>query len=396
MIDSIKKEICTGCNACYNVCPKNCIKMKDDKLGFRYPSVNYDECIKCKKCLNICPSLNNISLEDKWKEPKIFASWSLDEEIRFNSTSGGVFSELAKVILKNDGFVVAAKYNEKNLVEHCMIEKEGQLNIIRQSKYIQSDIGTIYKTIKNKLLENKEVAFCGSPCQVAGLLSFLEKKYDNLITFDFVCRGVNSPKAYLKYLEMLEKKYNSTIKRVWFKNKTYGWNRFSTRIDFENGKKYIKDRYTDLFMRGYIEENLYMRESCFECKYKDFPRVADITLADFWGVGAIDTKLDPDKGTSLVMVNSEKGNELFNLIEENTFQKECTIESAFPGNGCITKSAPRNPKSVEFLEMLDNESFEYCFKKSVPNNKIKRLKSKAYRFAYKTKKNIINLKNNNK
>lgn len=396
MIDSIKKEICTGCNACYNVCPKNCIKMKDDKLGFRYPSVNYDECIKCKKCLNICPSLNNVSLEDKWKEPKIFASWSLDEDIRFNSTSGGVFSELAKVILKNGGFVVAAKYNEKNLVEHCMIEKEEQLNIIRQSKYIQSDIGTIYKTIKNKLLENKEVAFCGSPCQVAGLLSFLEKKYDNLITFDFVCRGVNSPKAYLKYLEMLEKKYKSKIKRVWFKNKTYGWNRFSTRIDFENGKKYIKDRYTDLFMRGYIEENLYMRESCFECKYKDFPRVADITLADFWGVGAIDSKLDPDKGTSLVMVNSEKGNELFNLIGENTFQKECTIESAFPGNVCITKSAPRNPKSVEFLKMLDNESFKYCFKKSVQNNKIKRLKSKAYRFAYKTKKNISNLINNNK
>lgn len=396
MIDSIKKEICTGCNACYNVCPKNCIKMKDDKLGFRYPSVNYDECIKCKKCLNICPSLNNISLEDKWKEPKIFASWSLDEEIRFNSTSGGVFSELAKVILQNDGFVVAAKYNEKNLVEHCMIETEEQLNIIRQSKYIQSDIGTIYKTIKNKLLENKEVAFCGSPCQVAGLLSFLEKKYDNLITFDFVCRGVNSPKAYLKYLEMLEKKYNSKIKRVWFKNKTYGWNRFSTRIDFENGKKYIKDRYTDLFMRGYIEENLYMRESCFECKYKDFPRVADITLADFWGVGAIDTKLDPDKGTSLVMVNSEKGNKLFNLIGENTFQKECTIESAFPGNGCIKKSAPRNPKSVEFLEMLDNESFEYCFKKSVPNNKIKRVKSKAYRLASKIKRKIINLKNINK
>jgi len=392
MIDTIKKEKCTGCNACSNICPQNCIEMKEDKFGFRYPTVDYDKCKKCKLCINTCPSLNKVSLNGKWTIPKIFAAWSLDEEIRFNSTSGGVFSELAKKIINDRGLVVAARYNAKNLVEHCMIDTEDEINTIRQSKYLQSDIGFIYKTIKAKLLEGKLVSFCGSPCQVAGLLNFLGKSFDNLITFDFVCRGTNSPKAFLKYIDMLEKQYDSKVQRVWFKNKTYGWNRFSTRIDFENGKIYIKDRYADLFMRGYIEENLYMRTCCFDCKYKSFPRVADITLADFWGVGAIDAVLDPDKGTSLIMINSEKGNKIFNSISKNIFYRESTLEATFPGNACISKSAIKNPKSDQFLEMLDGYPFDACFKKCVKNNVIKKIKRKIYKIGIRIKRTFISSK----
>lgn len=392
MIDSISKELCTGCNACLNICPQNCIEMKEDKFGFRYPFVNNDKCVKCKLCVKTCPSLNKVSVNEKWTEPKVYAAWSLDEEVRFNSTSGGIFSELAKKILTEGGLVVAARYNEKNLVEHCMIDTEVEINKIRQSKYIQSDLGFIYKTIKLRLLDGKLVSFCGSPCQVAGLLNFLDKPFDNLITFDFVCRGTNSPRAYLKYIEMLENKYDSKVKKVWFKNKTYGWNRFSTRIDFENGKTYIKDRYTDLFMRGYIEENLYMRPCCFDCKYKSFPRVSDLTLADFWGVGAIDQVLDPDKGTSLIMINSEKGDKIFNSIRKNIFYRESTLEAAFPGNGCIAKSAIKNPKSDTFLEMLDTHSFDVCFKKCVKSNTLKKIKRKIYMTASKVKRTLISLK----
>ncbi len=386
MIDLIKKEMCTGCNACFNICPQNCIKMKDDNHGFRYPVVDYAKCIKCKLCIKTCPSLNKISLEDKWTNPKIFAAWSLNEKVRFHSTSGGVFSELAKQIINDGGLVVAARYNKENLVEHCMVEIEEDIELIRQSKYLQSDIGNIYQTIKDKLIEGRLVAFCGTPCQVSGLLSFSGNKFENLITFDFVCRGINSPKAYLKYIQMLEKKHGSKVKKIWFKNKTFGWNRFSTKIDFENEKIYIKDRYTDLFMRGYIEENLYMRPCCFKCKYKSFPRVSDITLADFWGVGAIDPILDSDKGTSLIMVNSEKGNNLYNLISKNIFSKESSIEVAFPENKCITKSVLKNIKSDDFLEMLDSYSFEYCFKKCVKNNVIKKTKMKIYRVISAIKK----------
>ena len=312
MIDKIKKELCTGCDACYNVCPENCITMDDDELGFRYPNVNYEKCTKCKECLQTCPSLKGISKRGKWSDPQIYAAWSLDGYLRETSTSGGVFSELAKGIINDNGLVVGAKYNDNYLVEHCMVEDHEEVEKLKQSKYVQSNIGNVFKEIKNKLEEGRGLAFCGSPCQVAGLLNYLEIPYENLTTFDFVCRGTNSPKAYLKYLDMLKERYKSEIERVWFKNKTYGWNRFSTRIDFKSGATYIKDRYHDLFMRGYIEENLYMRPCCFDCKYKDFPRVADVTLADFWGVGNKELELDTDEGTSLIMINSNKGFDIFN------------------------------------------------------------------------------------
>jgi len=377
MIDKIKKELCTGCNACFNVCPENCIEMIVDEIGFRYPKVNYDKCTNCKVCIKTCPSLNKPLIAGNWREPKVFAAWSLNESIRLNSTSGGIFSELAKEIILDGGLVVGARYNEQHLVEHEMIESIDDIEKLRQSKYVQSDIGDIFTRIEVKLKEERLVAFCGSPCQVAGLLNYLKRPYDNLITFDFVCRGTNSPKAYTKYMEMLEKKYNSKIEKVWFKNKTYGWNRFSTRIDCKNGKTYIKDRYSDLYMRGYIEENLYMRPCCFDCKYKDFPRVADITLADFWGVAAKDPKLDPDKGTSLIMVNSRKGLQLFNSISEKTFQKESTLEVALPGNVSIVKSAVKNSQSDQFLMMLDDYPFDVCFKKCVKNNLLKIIKKRV-------------------
>lgn len=365
MIDKIKKELCTGCDACYNVCPEDCVEMVVDNMGFRYPKVDYSKCTKCGDCTKTCPSLNKPFLDKKWNIPKVFAAWSLDEEIRLKSTSGGVFSELAKKVLEDGGIAVGARYNKQNLVEHHIIEDVGGLVQLRQSKYLQSDIGDILKKVEEKLLKDKKVVFCGSPCQVAGLLNYLKKPYDNLITFDFICRGANSPKAYMKYLEMIEEKYKSKIKRVWFKNKTHGWNRFSTRIDLENERTYMKDRHSDLYMRGYIEENLYMRPCCFECKYKTFPRVSDITLGDFWGVGSSDPALDPDKGTSLIMINSHTGENLFSSINKNIFSKESKLEAALPWNGCILRSVVKNPISEEFLTMLDNHPFDVCFNKVV-------------------------------
>lgn len=372
MIDGISKELCTGCDACNNVCPQGAITMVKNELGFRYPKVDYDICIKCKKCVCTCPSIKEVSREDKWDKPQIFAAWSLDEYIRDTSTSGGIFSELAKEMINEDGLVVGAKYNKEHLVEHYIANDYNGIEKLKQSKYIQSEIGTIYKTIRKELKLGRKLAFCGSPCQVAGLLNFLDKPYSNLTTFDFVCRGTNSPKAYRKYLDMLEGEYKSDIERVWFKNKTYGWNRFSTRIDFKNGKTYIKDRYNDLFMRGYIEENLYMRECCFQCKYKNFPRIADITLADFWGVGCTDPGLDEDKGTSLVMVNSDKGLNLLRNISNKIFHTQLTIDKALPGNPAINSSAVKNEQSKEFLLMLDNASFDSCFKRYAKNVGIKR------------------------
>ncbi|MDU4892501.1 MAG: Coenzyme F420 hydrogenase/dehydrogenase, beta subunit C-terminal domain [Clostridium sp.] len=394
MIENIG-EACTGCYACYNACPRKSIEMIQNDKGFIYPKVNRDKCVECNICRNVCPQVNFLNVSNNYDKPKIYAGWSLDENIRLNSTSGGIFSELSKSILSKGGYVVGARYNDEHLVEHYMIDKYDDIILLRQSKYIQSEIGLIFKCVKEKLERGSLVAFCGSPCQIAGLQNYLKKNYSNLICFDFVCRGVNSPKAYTKYLEMLEKEYKSNIKKVWFKNKTYGWNNFSTKIEFTNGKTYIKDRNSDLFMRGYIEQNLYIRECCFNCKYKEFPRVADITLADFWGVGEKDKTLDSDKGTSLIMINSAKGKECLKNIQNSIFYKEMSLEDAINGNGCIYKSVEKNPKSDKFLRMLNKYEFDVCFKKCSKENKIKKFKRDLFAKAYVIKqyifkKNLVN------
>jgi coenzyme F420-reducing hydrogenase beta subunit len=373
MIDCIEKKLCTGCGVCSNICPKACISMVPDIYGFSYPTVDHGECMKCGLCIKVCPIIGDTLPTENFENPRVLAAWSLDEEIRFCSSSGGVFSEFAKHVLNAGGAVVGAKYNEKHLVEHCIIDKLSDLVKIRQSKYVQSFTGNIFQQVQERLKRNQLVAFCGAPCQVAGLLSFLKENPPNLFTFDFICRGTNSPKAYTKYLDMLENKYSSKIKKVWFKNKTFGWNRFCTRVDFVNGDVYLKDRRTDLFTRGFIEQNLYMRDCCFDCHFKKLPRVADVTLGDFWGVSKSKQSLDQDLGTSLIMVNSEKGISLLEEIQENIFSEESTLDVALPENACIFESPVKNPKSDAFLLMLDEYSFDRCFKEFVKGYVFKRI-----------------------
>ena len=221
MIDKLKKEECTACAACVNICPKKCISMKEDEEGFEYPRIDFEKCIQCGLCEKICPILNKQKKEKYTDKPSVYAAWSLDEEIRFNSTSGGVFSELAKAILEKNGYVCGARYNENNMIEHTVINKKEDLEKIRQSKYAQSSIGKVYIKIKELLEKDNFVLFCGTPCECAGLSNFLKKDYEKLYLCDFVCRGSNSPKVYKKFLEYLEKKYKSKIKKVWFKNKKY-------------------------------------------------------------------------------------------------------------------------------------------------------------------------------
>lgn len=381
MIDCVKKNECTGCGACVNICSLNCIELISDENGFYIPMVNMDECIKCGMCLDVCPILRKPENNNKYEKPVIYAAWTLDESIRLSSTSGGIFSELAKRVLLDGGYVCAARYNDEFLVEHYMIDNTDNIKLLRQSKYVQSYIGFTFREIKYQLDGKKTVAFCGSPCQVAGLKNFLGIDYENLYTFDFVCRGMNSPKAYKSYLEMLKKKYKSEIKKVWFKNKTYGWNNFSTHVEFENGKTYLKTRNKDLFMRGYLRYNFYMRSCCFDCKFKSVTREGDITLADFWGVSRKYPNLDEDKGTSLIFINSDKGKRLFGAVKDDIFRKECNIEDAVIGNKCILESVKDVGNRESFLKSLDSLRFDKCYRRYAKNefkyyikNKIKMIK----------------------
>lgn len=357
------KVACTGCEACANICSKNCIEMKVDALGFWYPSVIESECIHCELCVKSCP-IKTLITDNQEKDAEVYAGWSLDAATRYESTSGGFFSELAEIVLNENGYIVGAAYNDNCDVEHMIISSKGDLGRIRQSKYTQSKVGFVYKEIKKLLDEGNKVLFCGSPCQVAGLRSFLKKDYEELYTVDFICRGMNSPKAYRYWLNELEDKYQSKANRVWFKYKVNGWKKspLCTRVDFENGSKCVQSDDKNLYMRGYLGPNLYIRPSCGDCQFKDIKRHSDVTLADFWGVKK---ELDDDKGTSLILLNSHKGKNLFARCSTNVFAERRELSEILEGNVCFKESVKINPKSEEFLRKLDDENFSVAIKEYV-------------------------------
>lgn len=361
-----EKQKCTGCAACYNICPTKSIIMQEDLEGFRYPKINEETCISCGLCQKICPILNKLDSSDKLEEPIKIAAWSKNQGTRLDSTSGGIFSELANAIYEKKGYVVGAIYNNEWMVQHYISNNPEDITKIRSSKYLQSNINTIYKEIQEKLKKNDIVLMCGTPCQISGLYNFLQKKYDNLYTCDFICRGVNSPKIFKGYIQSLEKKYKSKVKKIKFKNKTYGWHNFSTKIDFVNGKTYIGGRYIDSYMVGYLKYSAFIRPSCYECKFKELPRVSDITLADFWGIEKIDKNLDNDTGTSLILLNSPKGKELFEKVKANVEYTEIRSKEIFTENICMNKSVEKTETREKVFEKIDELSYDELSKLYFP------------------------------
>ncbi len=349
-----EKNECSGCGACFNICPVKAIKMNPDIEGFEYPVIDSKICIDCKKCMKVCPYLNITKPYDTDK--KVYAAWSLNEEARSYSTSGGLFFEFAIKILNENGYVCGAGYGKDFLVYHNIISENSDLKNLMQSKYIQSNVLDAFFSIGNVLKEKNKLLFCGTPCQCNGLVNYLDEEKierSNLYIIDFICRGVNSPKVYKKFLNELEKIYNSKVKNVWFKNKTFGWNRFSTKIDFENGSKYLKDRYSDVFIRGFIEKNLYIRPSCSNCMNKGEKRFSDITLGDFWGIKLNDAEKDTNLGTSAVIINTEKGIELLSKIKERIFIENKKIEDVTKKNPHYYDSVRAGEDREKFMENID-------------------------------------------
>lgn len=367
MINIINKVDCCGCNACGDICPKDAITFKTDIEGFWYPEVNKDKCIDCGLCDKVCPQISKAGHIKRYDTPIVYAAYTKDEEIRIDSTSGGLHSTLAIEVYKRGGYVGGAIYNEDHTVSHYISDNINDLSAIRSSKYLQSNMSGNFKRIKELLNQGEEVFYCGTPCQVQALYKFLRKEYTNLITCDFICRGVNSPKVFLSYMNMLERQYGAKATKIKFKAKRWGWHNFSMRVNFANGKEYCKDRYHDYFFIGYLQSGNFTRPSCYECKFKGFPQKADITLADFWGIENLDKTMDQDKGTSLVMINSDRGQALFNSIKENITYKEFSMEDAGLGNPAMTKSlvAIKNNREA-FFKDLDLLPFETVAKKHFP------------------------------
>jgi len=328
------------------VCPVQAIRMVKDEMDFEYAQIDETKCIRCGKCLKVCSEIAKPVLATTSK-PAVYSCWNKDENTRLMSTSGGIFSALARAVIKAGGYVCGAVYNEQLLVEHRLTNRLEDIEKLRQSKYIQSNLKDVFPQIKTLLQKGEKVLFAGSPCQCAGLRKYLGAELENLILVDFICLGVNAPKAYKKYLQFLEEKYRSKIVSVQFKNKDFGWNTFHTKVVFEDGQIYYGPRKEDPFYKGFIgAHSLYFRESCYNCSFKGFPRMADISLGDFWGVSK---KYDADKGTSVVMLNSAKAERLFEAVKPDIVAYKQSLKTAERGNPAlhICKPMPGAYKQIK-------------------------------------------------
>ena len=367
MVDIKNNNDCCGCNACGDICPNGSITFKTDKEGFWYPKVDINTCIDCHLCEMVCPMLNQSDFIVRYEVPKVYAAYNKNEEVRLDSTSGGVHSLMAQYIFAKGGYVGGAIYNTDHTVSHITSDDPSKLDEIRSSKYLQSKMVGQYKDVKDLLHLGKTVFYCGAPCQIQALYKYLRKDYDNLITADFICRGVNSPKVFISYINMLERQFGSKATGIKFKCKKWGWHNFSTRVIFANGKEYCKDRDHDLFLIGYLQSGIFSRPSCYECPFKGFPQKADITLADFWGIEHLDQNMDNDKGTSLVMINSDKGLRLFKNVSDNLIWKEFTMSDAKIGNKAIDSSMKQVSDNRElFFDAIDKKPFEQVAKEFFP------------------------------
>lgn len=377
MIQISDKTKCCGCNACGDICAHQAITFQVDIEGFWYPVVDDSKCVGCGLCEQVCPMLNQITSSVYDKEPQVIAAYTKDEAIRLDSTSGGLHSMMAKEWYAEGGYVGGAVFQQDHTVKHFISNNEEDLERIRSSKYLQSDMLGLYREVRNLLKSGNKVFFCATPCQIQALHNFLHKDYPNLLTADFVCMGVNSPKVFLAYMDMLERKYHSKAIRIKFKHKKWGWHNFSIRVDFANGMTYCKDRRHDIYSIGYLD-HLFVRPSCYACPFRKFPHHSDITLADFWGIEHLDPSMDQDKGTSLLFVNTYKGKQIFDKIKDTIVWKHFTIDDVKRVYSDMFKHSPMKHHSRDaFFKELEHHPFEYVANKyfSMPtwDRKVKRL-----------------------
>lgn len=311
---------------------------------------------------------------DGTKYPIAYAAVNKDDFIRKNSSSGGVFFLMAKEILQDGGVVFGAKINSQNEVEHSVCEKLEDISPFLGSKYVQSKMGDVYKTVYGYLKKGKKVLFSGTPCQVAGLKSFLGKEHETLYTLDLACHGVPSKLVWRSYLK--ESFGEKQITKINFRDKTKGWENYSLSIEFENGEKYRKRRKKDLYMKGFLQD-IYLRPSCYNCQFKGICRQSDITLADFWKSESTYPELDDDKGTSLVLVHSSKGEQLWTRIVGELNAYPANIEVAVQNNWAIVRSVEMPEKrKVFYQEVSQGKSIRHTIAQLTRRTIIQKVKGR--------------------
>lgn len=341
-IENLAHHRCTGCGACANICPTDAISMRENPDGFLYPRIETESCTNCSQCFIICPALKPVY--DNSSDPDCYAVWANDS-VRMQSSSGGAFSLLADYVLDHDGYVCGAAFDGEFGVNHIIINTKDEVYRLRGSKYVQSYTGNTYSQIKTLLEDGKLVLFSGCPCEVAGCNSFMERKYDNLITVDIFCHCTASPGIWKKYLN--EQFDPGTLEAVNFRDKeSSGWTCTQCTVQVK-GQKFATDEY----IRGF-HRSLYARESCENCQFSRIPRQGDFTIGDWWGISKFDPSLNDNKGTSLLLANTEEKYGILEAIKlKAQLFKEVPLEY-IGDNGHIQHGLQLPPERRIFLNML--------------------------------------------
>ncbi len=347
---------CTGCSACLNSCPVGCIVMSADERGFRYPFVDRSSCIECGRCESVCP-VRNLA-DSNQPESHFYGCKHVDDEVRRRSSSGGFFYELAKSVVLSRGTVFGAAFSDDcHRVVHMQASTLDALEPIRVSKYVQSEVELSYPLVKEALEQGKTVLFSGTPCQIAGIKSYIGQVPDNLIIAEVVCHGVPSQKVWDIYLSGLEKDYGSKVKSVSFRDKSKSWRKSDFLVMFEDGTEFRQPNSENPYMRAFLK-NLSLRPSCCDCRFKRFSSGADITMGDFWGSTELGDSFNDDIGISVVALNTQKGRKCFDSVKEGLRDVIKLSESqAFVFNEGYRESAVRNELALVFFAGLQQKDF---------------------------------------
>lgn len=408
MIEIKDKKDCCGCHACASICAKHCITMQADEEGFLYPVVDKDACTDCGLCEKVCPVINQ---SEPRKPLKVYAAKNKNEEIRRQSSSGGIFTLLAEKVIAEGGVVFGARFDENWDVIHSWTDTVEGIAAFRGSKYVQSTIGDTYREAREFLKQGRKVLFSGTPCQIAGLKKYLRKDYDNLLTVDVVCHGVPSPLVWRTYLNETREQLRAergvgknsvpssmdelpVITGISFRDKTNGWKKFGFRLRYaafeaaENtvSASAIMDEQDilqpfreNVFMQGFLV-NLYLRPSCYACATRSGRSDSDISIADFWGVKNYYPKFDDDRGVGLILLNSKKGEETYDVLDVENI--EATYNQGLKGNPCLENSVQvTNQREKFWISFHKNKLGEVngFYKEHLPSL-IKRIFSRIKRF----------------